>query len=763
MSFNWVLQYRFLVIIACLLLVALAATGNQHLRFNPDIRSLYDQQHPVVQQLAQVEEEFTKRDQIIIVLSLEQGTVYQADIVKLIQIITDSAWQIPYATRVDSITNFQYTFADGDDLIVSDLVPVGEHANPEILRRLQHVAETDPGLQRAVVSSEGDVTAVNISFQATSHKELMAVTPEFVRATQAMVSDLAETYPQVTFMISGNPAVNFAIQAYAQNDSAVLIPLMLMIMALILLVLLRSVYACFACVVVVIATGASTMGIFGWLGLETEIVSVIAPIVVMTLAVADAVHVVNGAIQGKSSGLNQWESILSSLRLNFQPIFLTSLATVFGVITFSFTDFPPLRKLAIIIAVGVSIAFVLSVTLLPAMLSLRPLKSRRNANPGPVLTMLAAVSTNYAKTIAVCCIPVVGLVFWLVPMNVMDESPRVFFEKQTPERQVNDFVEAKLAGLVSTEIAIYGEESDAVMAPEFLNVVERFTTYARERDDISYAASITDTLKRLNRSLNGDDESYYRLPESRELAAQYLLLYELSLPTGMELTHQLNIDKSATLVSVMRASSTAEAAVRLNRETREWFEREAPDLRIAVTGVGQSASELAYTYLIPSMLKGGAIAILTVCLILLFALRSIRLGLLGMLATCFPIAVGYAGWAVYSGILGFAVSAVAGICLGVVVDFSIHFLTKYRVAKVMGQTTVQSIEFAYDKVSRAIWITMIVLVSGFWVLTRSDIGLNSDLGLLTGFVILLSAFFNLLVLPALLVLFDGKPMKGSVA
>lgn len=762
MSFQWILQHRYLVIVTSLVLVGLAATGNQHLRFNPDLRTLYDQQHPIVQQLVLVEEEFTKRDQIIVVLSVEQGTVYQPEIVELIQILTNKAWQMPYASRVDSLSNFQYTFADGDDLIVSDLVPAGEHDDPMILRRLRSVAETDPALQRAVVSSEGDVTAVNISFQAQTHNQLMEAMPEFVSATQAMVNDLAEQYPQVTFRLSGNHAVNFSIQSYAQNDSAVLIPSMLLIMAIILLVLLRSVYACFACVVVVIATGASTMGIFGWLGLETEIVSIIAPIVVMTLAVADAVHVVNGAIQGRSSGLNQWESILSSLKLNFQPIFLTSLATVFGVITFSFTDFPPLRKLAVIIAVGVSIAFLLSVTLLPAILSLRPLKNRRNAKPGPVLVTLSGFSTGYAKTIALCCIPVAGLVFWLVPMNVMDESPRVFFEKQTPERQVNDFVEEKLAGVVSTDIAIYGEGPDSVMAPEFLDVVARFTSYLRERDDISYAVSITDTLKRLNRSLHGDDESYYQLPESREMAAQYLLLYELSLPTGMELTHQLNIDKSATLVSVMRASSTAEAAVRLNRETRAWFEREAPELRVAVTGVGQSASELAYTYLIPSMLQGGVIAILTVCLILLFALRSVRLGLLGMLATCFPIAIGYAGWAVYSGVLGFAVSAVAGICLGVVVDFSIHFLSKYRMAKVMGQSTVQSIEFAYDKVARAIWVTMIVLVSGFWVLTRSDIGLNSDLGLLTGFVILLSAFFNLTVLPALLVLFD-KPMKGSVA
>ncbi|MEM8496458.1 MAG: MMPL family transporter [Pseudomonadota bacterium] len=751
------------MIIACLALVALAATGNQYLRFNPDLRALYDQGHPLVQQLEEVEEEFTKRDQIIIVLSVERGTVYQPEIVEFIQILSDNAWQLPYASRVDSLTNFQYTFADDDDLIVSDLVPPGEHANPHVLQRLKHVAETDPGLQRALVSREGDVTAVNITFQSASHKQLMAAMPEFVTATREMVEELAEGNPEVTIKLSGNHAVNFAIQSYARNDSAVLIPTMLLIMALILLVLLRSVYACFACVVVVIATGASTMGIFGWLGLETEVVSIIAPIVVMTLAVADAVHVVNGAIQGRSNGLSQSESILSSLKFNFQPIFLTSLATVFGVITFSFTDFPPLRKLAVIIAVGVSIACVLSVTLLPALLSLRPLKIRRNSKPGPVLIALSNFSISNAKTIALCCIPVACLVIWLIPMNVMDESPRVFFEKQTPERQVNDFVEEKLAGLVATEIAIYGEGPDSVMAPEFLDVVERFTNYVRGRDDISHASSITDTLKRLNRSLHGDDEAYFRLPETRELAAQYLLLYELSLPAGMELTHQLNIDKSATLVNLMRASSTAEAAVRINRETREWFEREAPELRIAVTGVGQTASELAYIYLIPSMLQGGVIAILTVCLVLLFALRSIRLGLLGMLATCFPIAIGYAGWAIYSGILGFAVSAVAGICLGVVVDFSIHFLSKYRMAKVMGQTTIQSIEFAYDKVSRAIWITMIVLVSGFWVLTGSDIGLNSDLGLLTGFVILLSAFFNLIVLPALLILSDGKPMKGSVA
>ncbi|MFK8018724.1 MAG: RND family transporter [Pseudomonadales bacterium] len=751
-----VLRHRWLVIVASIVLIALSALGGRQLQFNPDIRALYDSEHPVMRAMLEVEDEFTKRDIVMIVLAPEQGDVFEPRFVELLQSLSEQAWRIPYASRVDSITNFQHTEALGDDLIVGDLLPAGESSNTMLLERLRLVALSEPALLRTLVSEQSKVAAVNISFQARTHTELVEQLESIMGEVNTLVAEHQAKYPNVRFLLSGNHAVNYSLRNYTRHDSQVLIPLMLLTMVGLLLILLRSWYATFCSAVIVLATGASTMGIFGWLGLHTDVVSAIAPIVIMTLAVADAVHLVNGASQGKDLGKSDTDSIVFALNLNMKPIFLTSLTTALGVLTFSFTDFPPLVKLATIIAVGVTVAFALSVTMLPAMLSLRPIKRRKNARLGPVLNSVFELSTRHYRTVVALSIPVLLLTAWLIPQNVLDESPKVFFEETTDERKIIAFVEEHLAGVSPVDIAIYGAEEDAVYANDFLHTIDEFSSWLRQQDNVRHVTSIADTLKRLNKSMHGDSAEHYRLPNDRELAAQYILLYELSLPAGLELTHQLNIDKSATLVSVTKASATAATAVSLKSDILEWFNVNAPELRVVVTGLSQSASELAYTYLIPSMLEGGVAAIIAVSLVLFVALSSLRLGVLGMLATCFPIAVGYGAWALYSGVMGFAIASVAGICLGVVVDFVIHFLSKYRLAKVEGKTTIDAIRFAFETVARAIWVTMLVLVAGFWVLTLSEIGLNSDLGLLTGFVILLAALFNLLVLPAYLMMFDGK-------
>ncbi len=747
---NWIVHHPRLLIVLSLLLVAVAGAGVQHLRFNPDLRSLYDQDHPLMLELDTVEQEFSKRESLVIVIAPKSTSVLEPRVLELIQKITEDAWRLPYANRVDSLSNFQHTTADGDDLLIQDLVPQGEANEEAVLQAVRTVTAREPTVQRALISDDARVAAINISFLAPTQAELMLHLSDFVGQAKQMLDEYQQQYPDIELKLSGTHRINNGLQQHAKHDTSVLIPVMLIAMFVLLVMLLRSLYAAVCCAIIVVATGIATMGIFGWLGLETEIVSIIAPIVIMTLAVADAVHLVAGVQQGRALQLDHYASLRHALKMNLKPIFLTSLTTVLGVITFSFTDFPPLRKMAVIIAVGVTVAFVLSVSLLPALLSLRRIPAMRSGMFSSMLASLRDFCLRRQGLVIGLTLLLAALSAALLPHNELNESAKIFFEETTEERQTADFVEEHLSGIAPSDIAIYGRGSDAVYDPEFMRVVDEFVQWVGSQPGVRHVSSITHTLKRLNRSLHGDDPAYYRLPERRDLIAQYLLLYELSLPAGLELTHQLNIDKSATLVSITRRTATAAAAVTLKRDIADWFATHAPHLRVVVTGLSQTSSELAYNYLIPSMLQGGIIAVLTVSIVLFIALASVRLGLLAMLATCLPIMIGYGLWALYSGVMGFAIASVAGICLGVVVDFSIHFLSKYKYKLLECHDVEQSVRFAYDTVAIAILITMIVLASGFWVLTGSEIGLNSDLGLLTGWVIVLAALVNLLAVPAFL-------------
>ena len=178
--------------------------------------------------------------------------------------------------------------------------------------------------------------------------------------------------------------------------------------------------------------------------------------------------------------------------------------------------------------------------------------------------------------------------------------------------------------------------------------------------------------------MHGDDPAYYRLPEDRELSAQYLLLYEMSLPYGLDINNQIDQGKTGTRMNLMMSGLTSGDIVNLRQNVRQWFSENAPDLEVIPTGMMPLMSHITYVHMIPNMMRGGIIAVLMVSLVLFLALRSWRLGLLGMLANVVPITMGFGLWAISYGMANFAVMSVAGICLGVVVDFAVHFLNKYQ-------------------------------------------------------------------------------------
>jgi len=342
----------------------------------------------------------------------------------------------------------------------------------------------------------------------------------------------------------------------------------------------------------------------------------------------------------------------------------------------------------------------------------------------------------------------------MIPRLVVNESFEHLFSTSTPEQQAIIFMSEHLSGFQAMDVAIFSDKAGALNDPEFLNTVESFYQWLETQNGVQHINSITDTFKRLNKTMHGDDPSWYKLPESRELAAQYLLLYEMSLPYGLDLNNKVNLDKSGTRLSFMFKGITSAEVVELQQKVKRWFELEAPQLRVVPTGMIVLMAEANYVHMIPNMMLGGIIAILMVSLVLLFALRSWKLGLLGMLANVVPIMIGYSIWGATYGMVNFAVMSVSGICLGVVVDFAVHFLNKFRQGCEQGQSTEDGVRFAFNKVASPLCTTMVVLTCGFWVLATSPFNLVGHMGILTGIIIILALVFDLLVLPAILLTFN---------
>jgi predicted RND superfamily exporter protein len=230
----------------------------------------------------------------------------------------------------------------------------------------------------------------------------------------------------------------------------------------------------------------------------------------------------------------------------------------------------------------------------------------------------------------------------------------------------------------------------------------------------------------------------------------------MSLPYGLDLNNQLNVDKSSTRVIGTFKNLSSMEQINIEQSMYEWFAKNAPAYQISI-----SSPTLMFAHIgqrnIYSMLFGTTVALLLISLLLAFALRSVRYGIISLLPNLIPASVGFGLWYFIDGQIGLALSVVTGMTLGIVVDDTVHFLSKYKHARdAYGKSSEEAVKYAFSSVGRALWITTLVLVAGFMVLAQSSFKLNGDMGLLTAVTIAVALIVDFLFLPPLLMLLDGN-------
>ena len=326
-----------------------------------------------------------------------------------------------------------------------------------------------------------------------------------------------------------------------------------------------------------------------------------------------------------------------------------------------------------------------------------------------------------------------------------------YFDESVEFRQHSDYVSEKLTGLYTVDISLQANESGGINKPEFIASMNEFSEWLRAQPEVVHVNSVSDTYKRLNKNMHGDDESFYSLPDNRELAAQYLLLYELSLPYGLDLNNQVNIDKTSTRISVTVDTLSTKQMLEFEDNTREWVKSNTQDINMVASSPAVIFSHLAVRN-IYSMIIGTMIALALISVILIFALRSFKLGILSLAPNILPIGVAFGVWAIFDSEIGLALSIVAGMTLGIVVDDTVHFMSKYlRAKREKNLSARDAVRYAFENVGTALLVTTLVLAAGFMVLSLSSFELNSAMGLLTAITIVIALIIDFLFLPPLLI------------
>lgn len=760
--YNLALKYPILVLIVSLALVFTAASGAKNLVFKSDYRVFFSDENPQLTAFEDMQKIYSKSDNVAFIIAPKSGKVFEPGLLEGIFNLTNESWQIPYSTRVDSITNHQNTTAEEDDLIVGDLVLDPEILATEDMDAMREIAINEPLLVNKLISPEAHVTVVSATIQLPGIDPVTEV-PEVMTKVREIREQFLQSNPDVDVHLSGMVAMNNTFAESSLSDNATLVPLMFGVVLLSMVFLLKTVSGTIATVVVVIFSIASAMGLAGWAGIFLTGPSAGAPTMILTLAVADCIHILTTFFYEMRQGVAKRQALADSLRINFRPILLTSLTTAVGFMSMNFSDSPPFADLGNIVATGVMLAFLFSITVFPALLMVLPVKVKPVAEGKSDLmeqiSHFVIANRNWLLP-GMSAIMVAVMIF--LPQNKLNDDFVKYFDDTVPFRQATDFMQDNLSGLTTVEISINSGESGGVNAPEFLAVVEEFSQWLREQPETDHVNTISDTLKRLNKNMHGDDESYYKLPEERDLSAQYLLLYEMSLPYGLDLNNQLDVDKSATRLIGTFKNITSNEQIVLEERFYDWFSKNAPQYKVNIASPSLMFAHIGQRN-IQSMLIGITFALILISAMLGFAMKSIRYGLISLIPNLAPAAMGFGIWYFIDGQVGLGLSVVAGMTLGIVVDDTVHFLSKYQHAREdRNKDSIEAVHYAFANVGRALWITTFVLVAGFMVLAQSSFKLNADMGLLTAITILIALIVDFLFLPPLLMLLDKGPENQTV-
>lgn len=749
------LDHHRLLVLLVLAGSAWLALGIPKLALSTDMRVYFSEDNPQLAAFEELERTFTKQDTIFFVVQPTDQDIFTKETLSLVWELTRQSWTIPFSQRVSSMSNFQRIEGTQDGLSVQDLVEDPATLTPATLEDIRRFALQDPTNLNNTLADNGEMTGISVTLSLPEGDAAGRTAVDYARQ---LVADARDAQDQVRVLLAGSVMTNATIGEAILHDIRTLVLLSYIIMISGLLLFLRSIVSTFATLAVITLSILATFGVFGLMGTTLSPTSGFVPSVVMTIAVADSIHILMTYHHELRRGVSKEAAIREALRINSAPVFLTTITTAVGVLSLNFSDSPPYQDLGNMVAVGVVLAYLLSMIFLPAMIAWLPAPARAGGGTLELgMDTLARWVVKRSRILLWFNIAILIVLTSFLGRNQLTERWHEYFGYSFELRHAIEAINEGLGGIHAIQYALDTGIQDGVHDPRYLNAVEAFAAWYRAQPGVAHVAGLTDVLKDLNKALHGSNPEWYRLPQERNEVAQYLLLQELSLPMGMGLDNLMDTDRSATRLTVIVKKTDSETLLELDVRARQWLSDNAPDiLPTEGTSLDMIFSHINHRN-IRSLLFGTGVALIVISLLLMIALRSVSLGLISLFPNLAPAAIAYGSWGLFVGHIDMALSVVVCMSLGIVVDDTVHFLSKYQRARKERQLAAEpGIRYAFRTVGAALTTTSVILVAGFAVLGASDFTPTRETGTLLAATLGIALVVDFLLLPPLLLEFDRR-------
>ena len=743
------------ILLSLLFMLALAAGARNLMSVDVDVRNHFKKDDPHIVALDLLEDTYAISDTALIAVAPQSGTIFTQESLTAIEELTEQLWRTPYVTRVDSIANYSHSEAFEDELIVEPLIDDASSLSDSDIERIERIALDTEEIAGRFISRDGRVAGLVVSIalpDGRNERQLAKV--EVVDSLYDTAAEARAKYAAIDYHITGELALNRAMRDALNEEFELLGPIALGTMLLVAIVLLRSIWGTVAIVLMIIAIVVSAVGFVGWSGMTLFGESAAAIFVLMAIAVAHSVHVIEAMLAGLREGMDRKQAAIHSMELNLWPVFLTSVTTAIGFLSLNFSEMPPFQVMGNMVAFGSLCAFVYAVTFLPIILSFMPMRTRP-VREGRVDYFDRFGRFVVSRRVMLLCSFAVLSVALMAGMSRIElkENWLELLGESYEFRQSTDFISENFTGVEAFEYSLNSGQEGGITDVEYLSQVDAFAEWYRAQPEVAHVFAISDIMKRLNKNLNGDDPDFYRVPDSTELAAQYLLLYEFSLPVGLDLNNLIDVERSATRVTVVLSSLSTNEKIELDDRAQAWLRQNAPGLETGAAGVSIVAAHSIQKN-IRNMLIGTITAMGIVSLLLVFIFKSVRLGLISLIPNFVPAAMAMGLWGYAVGAVGNAAAVVTAIAFGIIVDDTIHFMTKYIRGRKSGLLPEEAVQASFRTVGKALLATTVVFALGFMVFGASGMATNQALGLLVGATVIIALLADFLFLPPLLMVLE---------
>ena len=751
------IKYRYLSIGLVIIIVCLLATGLTKLTFNPDLETYFPEGHPAVIRYNEIDDMFIPTDNLIIAVHSNEGTLFNGDTLKVIEELTRKSWTIPYSVRVDSLTNYSYVKSVNDDLIVEPFIEEAEKKSIEFIEKRKDLVAGEDIIYKSLISEDKKTSVVSIIVDPPGpNKEDQ--NSELINYILGFIEPIKESNENLDIRLLGNPYLDYISPRIVKAEMPVVMPLMLLLIFLIVFLMIRSYVAVLATFIVILMSLIATFGSIGILGNPLNQMVTTIPILIITLALADCIHLFSIYFQNRIKGISSKESMEKSLEMNIQPLFLTTISTCIGFLCLNFIEVTPLRDLGNAVAIGIGFAFIFTIFFIAPIVSFFEVKTASKVTKQTRFsTSVGSFILKNGNKLIFSVTSISFLILLCIPMNELDENPtQMYAEGFTSFSSDTLWLDEKLSVTFPVNFLATNEEGQ-VSDPDFLKILDKFSVWLEEREQVNHVTSLANNMKNLNKSMHGDDPEWKKIPENADLSAQYLFFYEMSLPMGLDLNSSISQDRKSTKISATLKDMSSNEFKEFNNEVLGYLRQNNLENMISEP----SSFRVIFTYMVEaivnSLLYGLFIGILLITLIIGLFFRSYLLPALSVFPNILPIGMGFGLWGLFVGDVGFMVAVGMGSTLGVIVDFTVHFLSKYELArKEFKKSVEESVIYSFETVGFALIIMTVVLALGFSVLNLVTFIPIQDFAKFSVICFIGGLIINFLFLPNLLMKFDKR-------